>query len=70
MKKGSKSRNGSVAPTSAKTLSAKADYINAVRLADKQNHLHDIGVAAEKVKLPRTQESLEQLGAGKTYGVP
>lgn len=66
--------------TSARVLSAKADYLNASRLADKHDFQQGLSqqvaavepqVAAQQPPdnpLSKTADSLQQLGAGKPYG--
>lgn len=49
---------------------AKANLLNAERLAVKQERTNALGRAAAKIenKMPKTHESLNILGAGRRYG--
>lgn len=66
--------------TSARVLSAKADYLNASRLADKHEFQQGLAQQVADVEpqvanqqppdnpLSKTADSLQQLGAGRPYG--
>lgn len=66
--------------TSARVLSAKADYLNASRLADKHEFQQGLAQKVADVEpqvanqqppdnpLSKTADSLQQLGAGRPYG--
>jgi hypothetical protein len=54
----------------ASTINAKANLLNAERLAHVHEDMHKVGEAAAKLenKLPKTAEALGHLGMGKGYG--
>lgn len=54
----------------ASLINAKANLLKEQRLSQKDQRLHDIGVATAKAesKLPMTADSLSKLGAGSEYG--